>query len=829
LNGTTMPPSSAPSLQAAEIDLILEADGFSYETTAELPQLEGIVGQPRAVRALELGLGIRGGGYNVFAVGLSGTNLTRLLHHFVARQVAGQPTPCDWVYVNNFDAPDRPLALALPAGEAVNLRRDLRELPQRLAQILPRALQYHGINQERERLQRSHQQRGQELFLQVQDMARERDFHLEVGDEGQLLILPIRDGQPASLDDLEQLPPEETAELTRQQIEFLRDAQPIFDQQQAISLELQASIQQIERTLSEAILTPPFEELWKRYPQPEVRVWLERVKRHMLDHLAPLCGSGAGAAADDSADPSAPSAPHSPLLEYEVNVVVDNSSLQGPPVLCENVPTYKNLFGFIEHDMGADGRVFTHFTQIKAGSLLRGNGGFVILNLNDALEEPNVWKELKRTLKNRQVQLGAFEPNVPLGASGLQPQAIPLDVKLLVVGSSYLFYALSCNDPDFNDLFKVKAEFVSDMPLNGEGCVSYGRLVRLLSEREGVLPFTAGAVRELVRYGARLAADRRLLSADFSKVAGLVREADYWCRQRRAASVTAEHVRQALEEQVYRSNWFAVQTLRLMQEGSLLIDLAGGVVGRINSLTVVFLGDWAFGRPSRLTATTWVGQTGVINIERESRLSGSTHDKGMLIIEGYLRSKYAQQAPIGLGASVAFEQSYGGVDGDSASAAELFCLVSALAGLPLRQDVGVTGSVNQHGQIQSIGGINEKIEGFFDVCRLVGLTGKQGVCFPRANVPNLVLRPDVREAVAGGRFHVWPIETLDEGLELLTGLPAGDVTVADSVHGRVAARFEQISGAMRERPPTPLERPATIPAATPATPPPTPPPLPPHG
>jgi predicted ATP-dependent protease len=821
-----MPSAPVRSLTPAEIDLTLNPDWFPFETTADLPPLEGIVGQPRAVRALELGLGIRGGGYNIFVIGLSGTHLPRLLQEFVAKQVARQPSPPDWVYVNNFDEPDRPLALALPAGEALHLRRDLRELPERLAQILPQALQYHGINQEREALQRAHQQRSTELFEQVQALAGQRDLHVEISDEGELAIVPLREGEPVPPDELALFDPEDLAAFSQTQLDFLREAQPLFEQQQAAFLELHQALQQTERTLAEAILTPPFAQLWQRYPQPEVRTWLERVQQHMLEHLLPLCGSAAASSGPGEVSPADARA----LLAqtYEVNVVVDNSSLQGPPVLVEDVPTYKNLFGFIERTPDAAGRLLTHFTQIKAGSLLRGNGGFLILHLDDAIEEANVYKELKRTLKNRHIHIGTVEPNVPLGVSGLKPQSIPLDVKLLVVGSADLFYALSFTDPDFNDLFKVKAEFVGDMPLTQESCTYYGRLVRLLGEREGVAPFTAGAVRELVRYGTRLAADRRQLSADFSKVASLVREADYWCRQAQQGPVTAEHLRRALEEQVYRSNWFAVQTLQMMKDGSLLIEMSGRVVGRINSLAVVSVGDWAFGRASRVTATTWVGQTGMINIERESRLSGSTHDKGMLIIEGYLRSKYARQAPISLGASVAFEQSYAGIDGDSASAAELFCLVSALTGLPLRQDVGVTGSVNQHGQVQPIGGINEKIEGFFDVCRLNGLTGEQGVCFPRANVANLVLRPDVGEAVAGGQFHLWPIETLDEGLELLTGLPAGDVMIADSVHGRVAARFEQISGAMREHPLTPLER-AAGPAAGLAAIPPAPPPLPPHG
>ncbi|MBI1915336.1 MAG: AAA family ATPase [Planctomycetes bacterium] len=819
-------PSPLPRpLSLTEIDFVLDPTWFDFETSADVPPLEGLVGQPRAVRALELGLGIRGTGYNIFAVGLSGTHLPRLLRDFVSEQVAGRPTPPDWVYVNNFDEPDRPLALSLPAGQGKELRRELSELTQQLGQVLPRALQYQGFNQERERLQRDYQQRCEELYGQLEQLARERGLHAGFGPEGDLVFSPLRDDQPLPPEEITQLSPEEQEQFSQHQLELLRQAQPLFEQQQAVTLELNQAVQNLGRVLAEAVLTSLFEPLWQRYDDPRTRAWLDRVKDHMLDNLTPFYGPPAGAPADAEAPP--PTFPGGP--EYEVNVVVDNGGREGPPVLVEDVPTFKNLFGFVERVVDPSGRIITHFTQIKPGTLLQGNGGYVVFNLDDAVEEPMVWKELKRTLKNHRIHIDSYDPQVPAGTSGLKPAPIPLDVKLVVVGSDRLFYALSFTDPEFSELFKVKAELVSEMPLTAEACRCYAGLVHLLSEREETHPFDAAAVGELVRCGARLSADRRQVSADLARVADVVREADYWCRCDGGACVSAAHVRRALDERVYRSNWFAVQTLRLVEEGSLRIDPSGRAVGRVNSLTVVSLGDYAFGQPVRLTATAWVGQTGVINIERESRLSGSLHDKGMLIMEGYLRSKYAQEFPIGLGASLAFEQSYGGVDGDSASAAELFCLVSALAGVPLRQDVGVTGSVNQHGQIQSIGGLNEKIEGFFEVCRLHGLTGEQGVCFPRTNAPNLVLRPEVCEAVARGQFHLWAIDTLDEGLALLTGLPAGDVGEPGSVHGRVADRFRQIGEAMRASPTSPLERAAGAPAAVPPTTPPSPPPLPPHG
>lgn len=820
-----MSPTAVAPLTIAEIELPLDPAWFPFATTAEVEPLVGLAAQPRAVRALELGLGIGGSGYNVFVVGLSGAHLSRLLQTFVAERLTSRAVPRDWVFVNNFDEPDRPLALSLPAGAAVQLRRDMRELPGKLAQMLPRAMQYQGFNQEKERLQRDCNERCNLLFEQLRALCSGREMHVEVNQEGNLVFAPLRELQPMTQEEMGQMTPDEIAVFFDKQMDVLREAQPIFEQQQAVLAEMQQAVHNIERTFADALLTSLFDPLWTTYNQEPVRRWLERVHQHILDNLASFFNAAA------NPQPQAEEGLPSPVpagLDYDVNVVVDNSGRTAPPVHIEEAPSYKNLFGFVERTIGLNGQLLTHFTQIKTGSLLRANGGVLIFHLDDAIEEPQMWKELKRTLKSGRVQIDSYDTNIPLGASALKPEAIPLDVKLIVVGSRNLFYFLSCMDPDFSALFKIKAEFADKVPLDAEGCRLYAQLARRLAQHENLLPFDAGAVRELVRFGARTVADRRRLSVDFSHVANLMREANHNARQAGLAVVEAGQVRKALEERTYRSNWFAEQTLGMMKEGTLLLRTTGHAVGEINSLVVLSLGDFEFGQPVRLTASAWVGQTGVINVERESRLSGSTHDKGMLIMEGYLRGKYAGDAPIGLGASLAFEQSYGGIDGDSASAAELFCLVSALSGLPLRQDIGVTGSVNQHGMIQVIGGVNEKIEGFFDVCRAQGLSGTQGVCFPQANVPNLILRPDVVEAVRQGRFHLWPLETLDEGLTLLTGLPAGDVTQPDSVHGRVAARFQQIGQAMRDTPPSPLERNAPVPSTAPPLPP-APPSLPPHG
>jgi predicted ATP-dependent protease len=875
------------ALPADAIELTLDPAWFPYTTTADVPPLEGIAGQPRAVRALEVGLGVHGGGYNIYAVGLSGASLLELMRCFILDHISQQPTPPDWVYVNNFDEADQPLAVALLPGQGLPLKKDMRTLVTRIRDELPKAFRYEGFGQEKERLREEYEQRSRELYNKLENLARKKHLSVQTTSEGQLLFLPIRDDKPLSPEEAQKLDPEELERISKQQQEIFREAQPLIEQQHELTRQMTEAIRNIEHTFAEHIIQPLIDELSARYANDRLTRWLDQVKQHMLDNLAQFRGSSQAASSPQEqmmrAMMGQPFDGHA--LEYEVNVLVDNTEAKGPPVLVEDVPTYKNLFGIIERTIDRFGRVSANFLQIKPGSILRANGGYLLFNLDDALSEPLVWKELKRTLKNRRIHIDTYEPISFFSTSGIKPEAIPLDVKVIVVGSPYLFHLLGFYDHEFGELFKVKADFAYEMPLNAESCRYYAQLVRRLAETDPagcVSPFAAEAVVELVRHGARMVGNRSKVSADFHALAGLIREASFWARQgsrgpgsgvRRQAGqarstrkpvaakarrdrgpadkksrkstdrtngeaaaqepavlpvVTPVHVRQALEEQVYRSNWIAEKINDLIREGTLLIDTRQQVVGQVNGLAVYDVGDYAFGKPSRVTATAWVGRAGVINIERESRLSGRTHDKGMLIMEGYLRNKYARQNPISLGASLAFEQSYSGVEGDSASAAEFFCLLSALSGVPLRQDIAVTGSVNQHGQVQAVGGVNEKIEGFFDVCRVQGLTGHQGVCFPHANLQHLILRPAVLDAVRAGRFHLWTMATLDQGLELLARTPAGDIDQPDTVHGRVYQRLQEINEALREAPSPGSERLVTVQSDGPPAPP-APPPLPPQG
>jgi ATP-dependent Lon protease len=507
-------------------------------------------------------------------------------------------------------------------------------------------------------------------------------------------------------------------------------------------------------------------------------------------------------ASEDSQGPEEAAGERGPDLQaYEVNLVVDNSQVERPPVVIESSPTYRNLFGSLDQTPVPGGGWRTDFTRIRAGSLLAANGGYLVFNLHD-VTEPGVWPALKRTLKNRKAEIRSPELFPGFAGASIKPEPVEIDVKVVVIGDAYSYYALHTYDDEFRKIFKVKAEFDSSMPRNARSLRQYARFLATLAASEGLEPFAASAVAAILETGARLAGRQDRLSTRFSDIADIAREADYWARQSGSAFVAGEHVDRALAQRVQRVNLAEERLQRAIDEGALLLDLRHKRIGQVNAITVFDLGDHSFGRPARITSEVSMGRSGIINIEREANLSGSTHDKGVLILAGYLRGKYAQQRPLTLSASLAFEQSYGGVDGDSASAAELFALISSIARLPLRQDLGVTGSINQKGEIQPIGGINEKIEGFYDACAARGLTGSQGVIFPAANAPELMLRKDVVAAIAARRFHVYPIRTVDEGLELLTGVKAGRRTryghERDTVHDLVDEALNELAEEIKE-------------------------------
>jgi ATP-dependent Lon protease len=593
-------------------------------------------------------------------------------------------------------------------------------------------------------------------------------------------------------EELEGLSADQREDLDRRQNQIVQEFRSVMLRQRQLMQQLATEIREIERNFSAQLIAPLVAELKQRHPQERVQRYLDAVQEDMLAHLERFKDGGPQAPA--GAPPLLPPLSERELfLDYSVNVVVDNSDIQGGPVLVEDTPSYKNLFGTIERIVDPHGRVVTNFSRIKAGSLLRASGGYVLLNMEDALTEPMVWKTLKRTLQSNRIQIETYDPFAFFTVSALQPEAIPIQTKVVVMGHPSLYYLLYFNDSDFGRIFKVRADFVEEMDNSATHQASYAHFIAGLCRQEGLRHFDRSGVEAILEYGMRAISDQQKLASQLGLLADLVREASYTAGQVGTDTVSRAHVEQALQARIFRANHYEERLREFIQSGTILIDTAGSHVGQINGLSVLQLGDHSFGRPSRVTVTTSMGTSGIVNIEREAKLSGSTHDKGVLILSGYLRQMYAQDKPLTLSASLCFEQSYGGIDGDSASSTELYALLSRLADLPLRQDLAVTGSVNQRGEVQAIGGVNEKIEGFFDVCAQHGLSGQQGVLIPQANVHNLMLRQDVVEAIRAGRFHVYPITHIDQGLALLTGVPAGDTATAGTVHYLANARLQKLA------------------------------------
>jgi predicted ATP-dependent protease len=777
-------------LRADELRFSVKLD-IAFTTTEELTPALGFAGQERALAALELGLGMPQSGFNIFVSGLAGAEKLPALQHWIAERAAASPTPGDWVYVHNFQRPDAPQAVYLESGKGHRLRELMRNLVKRLREELPKAFRHEAFDREKTLLREKYGRRAQELSAQFEKLARERGFLVQVGHGGEILFIPIVDGEPVqSPKDFSRLSEAEQAEIEKRQQGLMAEMAEMAGKQREVMREMEADIRMVERRFCEQLLNPLIAEIEREMDNKKVSSYLLEVRAHMLDNL------------DDFKEGTAPLmpflfAPHQQerdaFLEYDVNLVVDNSGTEGAPVLVEGSPTYLNLFGTIERVVDRFGRVVTNFTRIKSGSLLRAHGGYLIFSLEDALTEPAVWKVLRRTLRSGLIEMETYEPFALFSASGLKPEPVAINTKVVVVGSPLLYHLLCIWDEEFRAIFKVRADFRDAMELEQGHLLVYAQWVAKLCSEEKLPHLDHGAVERLAEFGARKAEDREKVSASYAEVADLVREAAYWARKDKDQTVGSRHIERALQQRVFRSNRIEEEIRELIAKGTLLIDIDGRKVGQVNGLSVLDIGTYTFGRPARVTASVAMGQAGIVNIERESHLSGSIHDKGVLILSGYLRNRFGQDKPLALSASLCFEQSYTGVEGDSASSAELYALLSRLSGIPLRQDIAVTGSVNQSGEVQAIGGVNEKVEGFYDVCRTTELSGKQGVMIPAANVRNLILRADVVQAVAERKFHIYPVRTIDEGLEILTGMRAGRIGEEGTVNDAVGRRLRDLA------------------------------------
>jgi lon-related putative ATP-dependent protease len=775
---------------------------YEFETTASVSGEIVIIGQERAVEAIDFGTGIASHGFNIYALGYTGTGRSTTLKTFLSRLAADQPVPMDWIYVYNFDDENRPNAIALPRGTAIRLRDDMQELVNDLLREIPRAFESEDYEKHRGAIIREMQDKRNESLAHLEHQVNERGFTLLKTAMG-LGMAPVLNGQVLTPEAYQQLD-----EGTRQEIEARQQTlqSEMAETMRAVrDLEkgTKRQLQELDREIADFAVNHLIEELTKTYGHiEEVPDYLTAVQADIVDNVegfkSPGDESGEGLAAAMRAGQR-----ESIMKRYTVNVIVDNSNQQGAPVIFEANPIYGNLIGRIEH-RAEFGALTTDFTMIKAGCLHRANGGYLVVESRSLLSNPLAWEALKRSIKNRHVRTEEMGAQLQVVSTvTLEPEPIPLNIKVLLIGDPLTYYLLHELDEDFRKFFKVKADFGAYFDRTPETCLNYAQFIAARCHEEGLVPFEPAAVARVVEHGSRLAEHQQRLSTRFGEIADLVREASYWAQRRGGERTTAADVKQAIEKKIYRSNRAEEQIQEMLDDGTIRVDVEGQVVGQVNGLSVLALGDYSFGKPSRITVRTYTGRSGVVSLDREAKLSGRIYDKGLLTLSGYLGGKYALDTPLSLSASISFEQLYDEIEGDSASSTELYALLSSLSGLPLKQGLAVTGSVDQQGNIQPIGGANEKIEGFFLTCQSHGLTDEQGVLLPKQNVPNLMLRDEVRQAVADGKFHIYPVSTVDEGIEILTGVPAGEMHAdgsypQDSVHGRVRARLEEIAENLKE-------------------------------
>lgn len=767
---------------------ICHHEHFDFETTAELNAVGTIIGQPRGTRAIEFGISIQSRGYNMFVLGESGTGRTTAIHRFLREKTGDRPVPPDWVYVNNFTVPYQPRAIALPAGQGRAFQSAIHELVHNLQDDLPKAFNSDLYREALEALTGRVDERQEALFNQLAARAAEQGFGL-VGTPSGPAVAPIQEGKVLTPEEFQQLPLEQQQQILAQQEALNKELQNALEELQQVSTQVRSEMKQLEREVAVSAVSHYFKH-WQRLYQneEEVLLYLAELEADVYEHLQDFRPAG-----DDQDEPP-------DLSRYQVNLFVDNSETTGAPVIVEANPTLHNLIGRVEYEMRY-GVMSTHFTNLKAGSLHHANGGYLIVSARDLLRHSSAWEALKRAIKSEQILLQSPErmDGAQVLATSLDPEPIPFNVKIILLGSPGLYYWLYDEEEDFGELFKVKADFDSEMPRDDQHEYEYALFIANRCREEGLRHFDRPAVEKVVEYGARLAQHQDRLSTRFGEITDLVREASFWSGQNGRDIVTAADVQTATNERIYRANRIEERMREDIVDEQVFITTTGTAVGQVNGLSVLDMGDYAFGQPGRITARTYLGEDGVINIEREVELAGPIHNKGLLTLVGYLGGHYALDHPLSLSASLTFEQNYGSIDGDSASAAELLALLSSLSNIPIRQGVAVTGSVNQWGEIQPVGGVTEKVEGFYKICQARGLTGDQGVVIPAANVPHLMLNEEVVQAASEGRFHIWAVRTIDEAMELLTGKPAGerDTVTGDyppgSIHAIVQERLRHLA------------------------------------
>lgn len=764
-------------LTAEQVRRRIDPSALEIESTEHAEPISEIIGQDRALKALQFGLQVDGKGYNIYVSGPPGIGKMTSVESYLERVAAQKETPRDWCFVYNLNDPYQPRAVGLPAGKGNEFRDDMQHLREVVERDIPGLFAGEEYSRRREEALRDVQERGQEISRQIQQAAQDKGFTLQSTVMG-TAVVPVKDGQPLRDEDIQQLPQGEQDEIDRKRRELEEEIRNLQKQYRRLDREAREKVNELDRHVVRNRIEGPFEDLREKYQGFDVVCeYLDEMQQDILDNVDTLKESAGQDQQHGQVNPQVKRQMEALreqfFKKYDVNVIVDNSRRSGAPVVVELNPTYNNLVGRIEKEMQM-GALNTDFTLIKPGALLQANGGFLVLQVEDVLRNVYSWDALKRALRSGELRIEEGQEQLGLmSIKTLRPQPIPLDLKVILVGKPLIYYLLQRYDDDFQELFRVKADYDVRMNACEENTTSYIGFMSRFCENEGIKHLNRDGVAKMIEYASRRADHKEKLSTEFGSVADVIREANFWAAEDGDHEIGGTHVTRALEEKVYRSNLIKEKIQELIDQGTLLIDTEEARVGRVNGLSVVSLGDYSFGRPNRITATVTPGRAGVVDIEREAKLGGPVHSKGVLILTGYLSNTFSRTEALSMSGRVVFEQSYQGVEGDSASSAELYALLSALSGIPVAGGVAVTGSVNQYGEVQAVGGINEKIEGFFDVCSLRDLDGSQGVLIPQSNEQNLMLREDVAEAVEKGQFNVWAVTTVDEGIELLTGRSAG--------------------------------------------------------
>lgn len=779
-----------------------DTSSIECKTTKELEPLREIVGQKRALSALMFGLNIDEKGFNVFVSGMHGTGRLSAVCKFIQKLAKTKSPGNDWIYVNSFDNPYQPNAIRLPNGMGKQFKEDMAAFIREAKRFIPMVFESEDYASRHDSAIREIENGKAQLLLHMDEVAKEKGFLVQPGPQG-LLTIPLQEsGEPYQQEEFIKLPPEVQMQFQKRKEELLVELRNTFRQMRDLDKKGGEAIEELNRDVVLNAIGHRIASLKDTYEHvEEISDYIDSVQKDIVEHIPQFMPEPP----QQSQPPQVQTLPNPELLfrKYEINVIVDNSENDGAPVIFDQNPSYLNLFGKIEKEFQY-GVVTTDFTMIRPGSIHRANDGFLVLMAEDLFRNAMSWEELKTTLKTGKIIVE--EPAERMGfisTKGIKPEPIPLFLKVIIIGTPEINQILYTMDPDFQELFKVRADFDTTMDRTDENVRNYASFICGLCEENNYRHMDKSAVAKIIEFGSRLAEDQGKLTTRFSTIADIIAEASYYAKQDHAEFTMDRHVRKALDERIYRSNLIQEKIQEYITKGIFLIDIEGKKAGQVNGLAVIGLGDIAFGRPDRVTASIGIGRGGIIDIEREAAMGGPIHTKGVLILSGFLNERYARDKPLALSARLVFEQSYQGVEGDSASSTELYALLSSISGIPINQAIAVTGSVNQKGEVQAIGGVNEKVEGYYEVCRAKGLTGEQGVMIPTSNIQNLMLKDEIVEAGRAGKFTIYPVSTIDEGIEVLTGMKAGkrkeDGSFEEgSVNYLVDLRLKEMAETMKE-------------------------------